>query len=175
MLIVITGADGAGGGVILPAVAERLGLPVQSRSAPETVPNSGPNALSELAFREKSEAQVRSIASTTGGVIRDGAAIVILPEESVALRVRLDGPIERRVRQSLAHIGDADEAAVRAQLEASDAAWERYYRRAYGIDIADPQRYHMVLDSTALDWTLCVDMIERAARSRTQQEAHNVR
>jgi cytidylate kinase len=175
MVIVITGADGAGGGVILPAVAERFGLPVQARTAPDTIPNCGPNALSELAFQEKSEAEIRSIAATTGGVIRDGAAIVILPEESVVLRVRLDGPIERRVRQALAHMGDADEAAVRAELEESDKAWERYYRRAYGVDVTEARRYHMVIDSTTLDWTLCVDMIEQAARSRSAQEAQNVR
>jgi cytidylate kinase len=164
MVVVITGADGAGGGEILPAVAERLAVPAQTRTAPETVPRSGPAALSEEAYKQQSEAEIRRLAAT-GGVLRDGAAVVLLPDDVVTLRVRLQGPFEERVRQSVAYTGESDDV-VRATLEEGDRAWASYYDRHYSADIADPDRYHMVLNSTELDWDLCIEMIEHAARTR---------
>lgn len=41
-----------------------------------------------------------------------------------------------------------------------------YVRRAYGVDGDDPGMYHLMLDSTALDLDLCVELIVTASKAR---------
>lgn len=38
-------------------------------------------------------------------------------------------------------------------------------RHFYGVDPADVRHYHLVLDTTALAWDLCTELITRAAGS----------
>jgi len=162
LVVAICAPDAAGGGVIVPAVAERLGVSHQALSAPRSVPGAGENAPGDQVFRERSEHEIESL-RTTGGVIRDGAAVVLLSDDPGVLRVRLDGPFDARVRQGVAASGQT-EAENRALLERRDAAWAAFYRTFYGADLAEARWYHLVLDSTALDWDLCADLIALAAR-----------
>jgi len=162
-VVVICAPDAAGGGVIVPAVAERLGVSHQALSAPASVPGAGENAHADQAFRERSELEIERL-RTTGGVIRDGAAVVLLSDDPDVLRVRLDGPLDARVRQGVAAAGGT-EAGTRALLERRDAAWAAFYRTFYDADLTEPRFYQMILDSTALDWDLCADLIAQATRA----------
>jgi cytidylate kinase len=163
-VVSISAADAAGGGVIIPAVAHRLGVAHQPLQAPRSVPGAGDDALEDSAFRARSEREIEGLRAE-GGVIRDAAAAIILAGDPVVLRVRLDGPLERRVRQGAMASGQT-EVDTRMLLTQRDAAWAAYYRRFYGADVADPGLYHLVLDATALDWDLCADLITLAARAR---------
>jgi cytidylate kinase len=162
-VVAICAPDAAGGGVIVPSVAERLSVSHQALSAPRSVPGGGENAPDDQAFRERSEHEIERL-RTTGGVIRDGAAVVLLGHDPGVLRVRLDGPLDARVRQGAAASGQT-EAETRAVLERRDAAWAAFHRTFYDADLAEAHWYHMILDSTALDWDLCADLIAHATRA----------
>jgi cytidylate kinase len=165
-VVTISAPDAAGGGVIVPAVAERLGISHQALSAPRSVPGAGEGAPADQLFREQSEREIERL-RTTGGVIRDGAAAVILRDDPSVLRVRLDGPLDARARQGAATTGQS-EAETRALLERRDAAWAAFHRAFYGVDLAETRWYHLILDPTMLDWDLCADLIALAARGITK-------
>lgn len=165
-VVSICAPDAAGGGVIVPAVAERLGVGHQALSAPRSVPGAGDDAPDDQQFRERSEREIERL-SMTGGVIRDGAAAVILSDDPSVLRVRLDGPFDARVRQGATASGQ-NEAEIRGLLKQRDAAWAAFHRTFYDADLAESRWYHMILDPTVLDWDLCADLIAVAARGITR-------
>jgi cytidylate kinase len=161
-VVTICAPDACGGGVIVPAVAERLGISHQVLSAPRSVPGAGTNAPDDHTFRDRSERETQRL-RMTGGVIRDAAATVLLADDPGVLRVRLDGSLPARVRQAVAATGRTEEES-RALLEQRDVAWAKFHRTYYEADLAEPRWYHMVLDSTALNWQLCAELIALAAR-----------
>jgi cytidylate kinase len=59
-----------------------------------------------------------------------------------------------------------DEARARKLLIETDRAREAYVKHFYKCDARDATKYHVVLDSTALELDLCVDLIVTAARPR---------
>jgi cytidylate kinase len=122
------------------------------------------DALSADDFRRATEEVLRQQVDTGEGVILGRGAVVLLREHPGALRVRLDGPTDRRARQAAAIQNLAPEAAERARGQ-FDRAHEAYCRQFYGVRIRDPALYHVVLDSTSLEFDACVEMIARAAES----------
>ena len=56
------------------------------------------------------------------------------------------------------------EAAERA-LRQFDRTHAAYFRQFYGVDVFDPSLYHLALDSTAIDFDVCVEAIARTARA----------
>lgn len=165
-VVTICAPDAAGGGVIVPAVAERLAISHQALSAPRSIPGTGEDAPDDQVFRDRSESEIKRL-RTTGGVIRDAAAAVLLSDDPGVLRVRLDGPLDARTRQGAAASGQT-EADTRALLERRDAAWAAFHRTFYDVDLAETRWYHLILDSTKLDWDLCADLIALAARGITK-------
>ena len=83
------------------------------------------------------------------------------------LRVRLDGPPERRLAQAMA-IGASDEETAKETLEKLDRAHADYLRQFYGADIDDCTLYHLVIDSTAVALEVCVELIAQAAEARSE-------
>jgi cytidylate kinase len=103
-------------------------------------------------------------AATGKGVILGRAAVVVLRDHAGVLRVRLDGPPERRIRQAMA-LGGIDEETAQAALQRLDRTHADYARQFYGADIRDPSLYHLVVDSTAIAVDAAVELITLAARS----------
>jgi cytidylate kinase len=101
----------------------------------------------------------------SGGVTIGRGGMVVLRSVPWALHVQLAGPREARVRQGMALEGVDHETAERRR-ETEDETRIGYVRRAYGVDGADPSFYHLMLDSTALDFDTCVDMIVAASHAR---------
>jgi cytidylate kinase len=165
LVVTICAPDAAGGGVIVPAVAERLGIAHQPLATPRSVPGAGEDAPDDEEFRDRSEREVEHL-RTTGGVIRYGAAVVLLRDDPSVLRVRLDGPFDARVRQGATASG-LTETETRSLLERRDAAWAAFHRKLYQADLAETRWYHLILDSTSMDWDLCADLIALAARGAT--------
>lgn len=200
-LIALSAAYGAGGSVIGPALAERLGVPFVDRAIPLAVadrlkvsfddaaahdekvsaswlervltafvggdtgvPTLPGEALSSDDFRRATEEVLRRQAATGEGVILGRGAVVLLREDPRALRVRLDGPPDRRARQATALQRLEDDEAERARKQ-FDRTHEAYFRQFYGVQIQDPALYHLVLDSTAIEFDACVEMIALAASS----------
>jgi Cytidylate kinase-like family len=201
-LVALSASYGAGGSVIGPALAERLGVPFIDRAIPLAVADrlhvpyddaaahdeqvstgwlqrvlSGfvgtdtgapaplpPEMFSSEDFRRATEEVLLQQAATGSGVILGRGAVVVLREDPRALRVRLDGPPERRVSQAIRLNGSlAREDADRA-LRQFDRTHAGYLQQFYGVDIRDSTLYHVVLDSTRIELEACVEIIARVAR-----------
>jgi cytidylate kinase len=201
-LVALSAAYGAGGAVIGPRVAERLGVPFIDRAIPLQVAERldvsvdevsahdeeatdsfldrllrafvwtdvgvpapvPPEPLSSEEFRQATEEVLLRQAATGQGVILGRAAAIVLRHDPKVLRVRLDGPSERRVLQAR-RLGKVDEETAQSTLRKLDRAHTEYARQFYGVDIRDCSLYHLVLDSTAIELEECVQLIVEASRS----------
>ena len=91
------------------------------------------------------------------------AAAAVLAQQEGALRVRLVGGREFRIRNAIERLGVPPEDAP-AVLADKDRNRERYHREYYGRDWADPLLYHMVLNTEALGTDGAGDLIVARAR-----------
>jgi cytidylate kinase len=203
-VVTISASYGAGGSLVGPGVAERLGLPFYDRAIPTQVAQRldlpddaaadlderGPTGFERIAialahlstpagptpvpqegaddperFCRMTESVLRELADSTGAVVLGRAAMVVLGSRPDVLCVRLDGPVEARIRRAVEYEG-LDEASVRRQQKQIDGAREAYARVFYRVRQDDPRLYHVVLDSTALSIETCVEVIVQAARGR---------
>jgi cytidylate kinase len=114
-------------------------------------------------FREQAEAIMRQ-ALVAGAVILGRAGGAAFRHEPGVLRVRLFGPAEARIAQA-ARIEDVDAATARQRVPEIDRARAQYVRRLYGLDIDDPDLYHLQIDSTAVPLDACAGLIAAAYRS----------
>lgn len=116
-------------------------------------------------FRLATEEVISRQAATGAGVILGRAGAVLLRDDPRVLRVRLDGPPERRIRQAVA-LGDITPDTARRALAKADHTHAAYVRHFYNEDVTDPRLYHLVIDSTAIGIEACVETIVAAARSK---------
>jgi Cytidylate kinase-like family len=201
-LIAISASYGAGGQVIGPALAERLGVPFLDRAIPVQVAERLDVPLSDAAahddqeggggswldrmlrgfratepsvptplpaagftsedFRRATQQVLLEQAATGEGVILGRAATIVLRDDPRALRVRLDGPRDRRIEQAM-KLGEIDRETAAAALDRLDRTHADYARDLYGVEITDPANFHLVLDSTAIPLESCVELIARTA------------
>ena len=126
-------------------------------------------AFSSDDFRRATEEVLLQQAATGAGLILGRGAVVLLREDPRALRVRLDGPPERRVRQAMRIEGLEQDVAERTRAR-FDRAHEAYFRQFYGVGIQDPGLYHLALDSTSIEFDTCVEMIAAAAKCLVSRE-----
>jgi Cytidylate kinase-like family len=124
-------------------------------------------------FRRESEELLRAQSASGAGVILGRAAVVVLRSDPRVLRVRLDGPPERRIAQAVEAFGADPDAAAEA-VRKLDATHDAYLRHFYGADIHDPALYHVMLDSTTLGIDVCVEMLATAARAHAEALAGSV-
>jgi cytidylate kinase len=201
-VVTISASYGAGGSVIGPAVAERLGLPFIDRALPLAVSRRLDWPLETLLARDErppsllerlfgglagsvavagmavpAEATLtdhdycaatrqvlRELAATSGGVVLGRAAALVLAAHPGALHVRLDGDRHTRAARAATRM-DADIETANRTLEETDRNREGYVRYFYKADPRDPRHYHLVIDSTAIPFEVCTELIVTAARS----------
>lgn len=201
--VTIAATYGAGGSVIAPAVARRLGLPFIERAIPVDVAKrinasledqladdaeqssrvdrvlrqilassalfvGVAPALEQIGVEpeiEKTEAILRRLADTTGGVILGRAGVFVLKGRPGVLHVRLDGDVEARRRQAAARAG-IDYAAATREQQQTDRARHAYIQHFYprAGHWSDPRFYHVVLDGTALSLDACIEIVVRSAQ-----------
>jgi cytidylate kinase len=136
-----------------------VGVPL----APEELGANDHIAATERALRQAADAE--------GAVILGRAGVFVLRGRSDTLHVRLDGPVEARLRQAMAHEG-LDEQTAREMQQEADQAREAYISHFYqGARWDDPRNYHLVLDSTAVSLDACVEVITAAARDLFKRTA----
>jgi hypothetical protein len=176
---------------IVTGVAERLGVPEESIESydpdveksprsrlrrfldtlgepttadPSAGPDHGARRLRAATADYLAEATVR------GGVCVGRGAMVVLQGVPGALHVRLDGPREARVEQAMRMFGIDARTAERRRRE-NDRLRIGYVRETYGVDLDDPDLYHLRVDSTVLDWETCVGLVVEAARAHCEGAA----
>jgi cytidylate kinase len=200
LVVTISSSYGAGGSVVAPDLAGRLGLPFVDRAlvpsavqgaagdeglAPDergegllrrlvagaarmpaligvTMPQPPAGLSDEERFRAENEAGMCHLVETTGGVVRGRGGAAFLGGDSRCFHVRLDGPVEARVRQAMRIEGIGEEEARQRQAE-TDRARSLYVQRFYQRDVHDPTLYHLILDSTVIPLPVCAEVIARAA------------
>lgn len=112
------------------------------------------HAASQRALREQ--------VAAGEGVILGRGGVAALRSDPRVLRVRLSGPVAGRLERALA-AGDADKSTELRRLQRLDRMHAEYYRQFHDVDIDDPALYHLAIDSTAMPFEACVDLIELAA------------
>lgn len=205
LVVTISSTYGAGGSVVGPDVAQRLGLPfVGSAVVPSTIaggamegsegaeglaanergdsvlrrlivaaaempgfigvalPEPAIGISEEERFKAENEAGMSQLLATTGAVIRGRGGAAFLGDDPRCFHVRLDGPLERRIRQAM-RIEGIGEAEARARQAETDRVRSLYLRRFYDRDASDPTMYHLMLDSTVVPLAVCTDLIAIAA------------
>jgi cytidylate kinase len=164
-------------------VAERLSAPLDDATAYDENPGSSwlerilrgfigsdtgaptplpPDAFSSEDFRRATEEVLLRQAEAGSGVILGRAAVIVLRDAPAVLRVRLDGPPERRIRQAV-RLQGVDEPTAERAMRQFDRTHEEYARHLYGVDLHDLSLYHLVVDSTAIELGACVELIATAA------------
>jgi len=93
------------------------------------------------------------------------ASTIVLAQYPNAFRVRLDGPVEARVRWAMTY-EQLDEAAARRAQRETDRLRAAYVRHLYGTATTDPSHFHLYVDVTAIDIGACVDLLEEWVRRR---------
>ena len=203
-IVTVSAAYGAGGALVGPKLAERLGVPFLDRALPTEVAErlaipldeavardesiggvlsrmamrlapiglafgaeTAPDAVDEEAYRRTTEDLIREHAANGDLVVLGRAAALVLHDDPRSLHVRLDGPRDRRIEQAV-RLGDGERAQVEKRLDETDRAREAYVRHFYHADPRDPHLYHLTIDATAIPLEAVVEMIERAALSRTR-------
>jgi cytidylate kinase len=131
-----------------------------------------PTAFEEHGYRETTEQVIREHAARGEGVILGRAAAVVLLEDPRVLRVRLDGPPERRLAQAMAAEG-LDRKTAKRRMKETDGARDAYIQHFYRRDSHDPTLYHLMLDATAFSIDDCVELIAMAARAHAAAIAND--
>jgi cytidylate kinase len=129
--------------------------------APTPVPAETVNSED---FRRATENVIQRQADSGRGVILGRGAVIVLRDDPRVLRVRLDGPEERRVDQAV-RLGGLDREVARNTLKRIDRFHQEYTRHFYGVELRDPSLYHLVIDSTAIPIEAAIELIAAAAQA----------
>ena len=167
------------------AVAERLDISVDDALAHEEPSSKGllerllsgflgadPGAPAPLPsdtitpedFHRASQEALLAQAATGGGVILGRGAVAGLRNDPRVLRVRLTGPVQRRIEHAM-RVRDLDRDTAARTVRALDRTHADYLRQFYDVDILDPGLYHLMIDATAFDAEVCVDLIVTAVEA----------
>jgi cytidylate kinase len=128
------------------------------------------DAVSPEAFRLQSEEALLRQAASGSGVILGRGAVIVLKDDPSVLRIRLDGPPERRLEQAV-RLAQIDHETARRAMHRLDRIHREWSKHFYGIDPSDPSLYHVVLDSTTLPLEQCTELIVMADQSLSAAEA----
>jgi cytidylate kinase len=129
------------------------------------------NLVDESTLQAEIDRVIRGASDgSSGGVLLGRAGAVVLAEHPRALHVRLDGPRERRVR-IIQHERAVDEKEATRLLRDNDNAREAYVKQVYGADAKDQTLYHVMIGSTVIAPSVCVELIALAANFRNRPES----
>ena len=138
-----------------------LGHVGQAFGAPAVLPDEA----AEGAYRRATEQVILEHAHGPGALILGRGGAAVLRGHPDALHVRLDGPVEARIRQGM-EVEGVDRETAERHISETDRARQAYVQHFYRVDPADAALYHLVIDSTAIPLGTCVEMIVAAARAR---------
>lgn len=108
-------------------------------------------------------------------VLRGWGAVALLREVPHVVRVRITAPLEVRVRNLMASVRDADEAAVREEIRLFDEAHAAVMKRHFGVDFRDPDLYDLVLDTSELPPAECAQCVVDFSRDQRFTETRTSR
>jgi len=190
-LILISRQRGAGGLSVAEHLSERLGWPYYDKNIIKEVADTfgadkrhleflderDRNTFQEFAnvFRQDPEVSqddyveylkrfIKKLGQVGGSIIVGrGANFVLSPQD--ALRVRLVAEPEARARLAAQRYGIKEDEATNA-LEKWDREQKNFIRRYFDQDIADPQHYDLVINTTHIGLEGAVELIIAAYKRK---------
>lgn len=114
-------------------------------------------------FRRLTET-VLSLARQGSAVFLGRAADLILPR-TTGLRVRLVAPLDMRI-QSYARVHGLSQAQARTEIETVEAERRAFVHKHFGVDVADPVRSDLVINTGYFSHLQAVEMILAARHTR---------
>lgn len=115
-------------------------------------------------IRVRTEAPLRPLAAGSPGVVLGRAGAVVLAGRPRAFHVRLDAPVDRRLKCAI-QFERFDEDTVRRRQAETDRARAQFVKRLYKVDPSDPRLYHVMLDTTVLGIDRAIDVLVTAANA----------
>jgi cytidylate kinase-like protein len=126
--------------------------------APALVPA---DAITPADFHRAAQEALLAQAATGRGVILGRGAVAGLRDDPRVLRVRLTGPVDRRIEHAM-RVRQLDRDTAERTVRALDRTHAHYLRQFYEVDILDPGLYHLMIDATAFEADACIDLIVAA-------------
>lgn len=191
-VVTLAALCGAGGSIVGPQVADRLGVPFLDRAIPNSAftdaveeprgrwsqvvealgraapPNAASGQVERLDLEERhllrEIEQFLADASRSGGVVLGRGGAVVLGRVPAALHVYLGGSRDGRIKRVM-DVGRIDRATAADRVDAHDRARRHYVRSAYGVDGDEPSLYHLMVDAVSLGVDVCVELIVAASES----------
>ena len=181
-LIAISAPYGAGGSQVAPALAERLGVPFLDRPA-DTEPDHGLLSklssiglawgtpagmeLEDLVPGETRRREIEAeLAALEHGVVLGRAAALLKRDDPTRAARAAHRPARAPDRAGDADGGHRPPAPPRRACERTDRARLAYHQTLYCVDPRKPELYHLMVDSTALPFETCVELIARVSQHR---------
>jgi hypothetical protein len=115
-------------------------------------------------FHHAAQEALLAQAATGRGVILGRGAAAGLRNDPRVLRVRLTGPVERRIEHAM-QFREVDRDTAERTVRALDRTHADYLRQFYDVDILDPGLYHLMIDATAFAADVCIDLIVAAVEA----------
>jgi MFS family permease len=189
-LVAISASLGSNGTAIAQLVARKLGVTFVDRLVPFTALEysdvepehqsarefvammsslqamfgaSPPGGDNVGAYRAAVEDALCATAREGNAVVLGRGAVVVLHDWPSVLRVRIDGPFERRAAR-LMELRGFDRRQAEQAVRRSDELHAAYIRHLYDRNIHDPGLYDVMVDGTELSTENCAEMIAAAAR-----------
>jgi cytidylate kinase len=134
---------------------ERASSPVSrflsyfARTGSDTVIGPDPIIEDDQSIRERTESALRAVAGGAPAVVLGRAGAIVLGARPRAFHVRLDGPVDRRLKWA-AQFERFDEETLRRRQNEADRVRSSFVKRLYHVDPSSASLYHLVLDPTVL-------------------------
>ena len=135
--------------------AERASSPVGrflsyfARSGSDTVIGPDPVIEDDESIRQRTESALQDVAAGAPAVVLGRAGAIVLASRPRTFHVRLDGPVDRRLKWA-GQFERFDEEALRRRQAEADRVRSSFVKRLYHVDSASASLYHLVLDPTVL-------------------------
>jgi cytidylate kinase len=115
-------------------------------------------------YRLALEAVLRGIARREPAVVIGRGGHLVL-ERDLTLRVRTYADVRSRIDNVVAREGlTADQA--RAKIRRIDDERVAFYRQQFGVEVAEPRYFDLLINTTYLPVDVCADIVSEAFRSR---------
>ncbi|MGQ9858707.1 MAG: cytidylate kinase family protein [Thermodesulfobacteriota bacterium] len=127
-------------------------------------------SLFDVLFRDRPKEFLSFLHDTICDVAEQDNAVIlgrggqaILRDLSTAFHVRVDAPLEMRVRVVAELFGET-EAKARKRIHHVDTERGEFVRQAFGVDWADPLQYHLLINTGLVDSSTAVRILLQAFR-----------
>lgn len=160
----------------LPGLWQRIATALAAGSPDPAIPPLPADLLPATAVHERLTRLTRTVieeaAARGNAVILGRGGAFIIGRRPDALHVKLHAPLDARVRFLLSRVEEIppdtrpDEESLRELCRTMDTRRAEYVRRLFGVDWLDATLYDLCIDTSRVDATTAVDLIELAVRRR---------